>query len=72
MDEHEVAWPTGMSDQDPASRERPLVFNSQGFLVAILAQNPACCETEQAPELAWSKSDRAPTGMRERPLEVTT
>jgi hypothetical protein len=36
MDEHEVVWPTGMSDQDPAARARPLVFNPQGFLVAIL------------------------------------
>jgi hypothetical protein len=27
MDEREVAWPTGMSDQDPAARDRPLVFN---------------------------------------------
>jgi hypothetical protein len=26
----------GMSDQDPAARDRPLVFNPQGFLVAIL------------------------------------
>jgi len=36
MSANEVAWPTGMSDQDPAARERPLVFNPQGFLVAIL------------------------------------
>ena len=36
MGEHEVVWPTGMSDQDPAARDRPLVFNPQGFLVAIL------------------------------------
>jgi hypothetical protein len=32
----EVAWPTGMSDHDPAARDRPLVFNPQGFLVAVL------------------------------------
>jgi hypothetical protein len=36
MGEHEVVWPTGMSDQDPAARDRPLVFNPQGFLAAIL------------------------------------
>jgi hypothetical protein len=36
MPANEVAWPTGMSDQDPAARDRPLVFNPQGFLVAIL------------------------------------
>jgi hypothetical protein len=36
MTEKEVPWPTGMSDQDPAARDRPLVFNPQGFLVAIL------------------------------------
>jgi hypothetical protein len=36
MDDDEVVWPTGMSDQDPAARDRPLVFNPQGFLVAIL------------------------------------
>ena len=34
MNENEVVWPTGMSDQDPAARDRPLVFNPQGFLVA--------------------------------------
>jgi hypothetical protein len=36
MTANEVVWPTGMSDQDPAARERPLFFNPQGFLVAIL------------------------------------
>jgi hypothetical protein len=36
MSEDDVVWPTGMSDQDPAARERPLVFNPHGFLVAIL------------------------------------
>jgi hypothetical protein len=36
QDDHEVVWPTGMSDQDPAARERPLIFNPEGFLVAIL------------------------------------
>jgi hypothetical protein len=36
MDEHEVAWPTGMSEQDPPARARPLVFNPTGFLVVML------------------------------------
>ena len=36
MNANEVAWPTGMSDQDLPARARPLVFNPQGFLVAIL------------------------------------
>ena len=36
MDEHEVVWPMGMSDQDPSLADRPLMFNPKGFLVAIL------------------------------------
>jgi hypothetical protein len=36
MDEHEVVWPMGMSDQDPSLANRPLLFNPKGFLVAIL------------------------------------
>jgi hypothetical protein len=35
QEDHGVVWPTGMSDQDPAAQERPLVFNPEGFLVAI-------------------------------------
>ena len=34
-------WPPGMSGQDPAARDRPLVFNPQGFLVAILEDTDA-------------------------------
>jgi hypothetical protein len=30
-----------MSGQDPAARDRPLVFNPQGFLVAILEDTDA-------------------------------
>jgi hypothetical protein len=45
MDEHEVAWPMGMSDQDPSLGARPLAFNPQGFLVAILQDND---QAEQA------------------------
>ena len=36
MDGDEVVWPTGMTDQDPSARSRPMVFRPQGFLVAIL------------------------------------
>jgi hypothetical protein len=36
MSANHIAWPTGMSEQDPAARARPLFFNPQGFLVAIL------------------------------------
>jgi hypothetical protein len=41
MDEHEVVWPMGMSDQDPAVGDRPLTFNPRGFLVAILDDDDA-------------------------------
>ena len=63
MDEHEVVWPTGMSDQDPAVRERPLVFNPQGFLVAILQDND---QAEQA------RATLAEAGFAERDLRVYT
>ena len=36
QEDHGVVWPTGMSDQDPAARDRPLIFNPEGFLIAIL------------------------------------
>jgi hypothetical protein len=36
MEDQEVVWPMGMSDQDPSLAERPLTFNPKGFLVAIL------------------------------------
>jgi hypothetical protein len=36
MNDHPVAWPTGMTEHDPPARARPLVFNPKGFLVAIL------------------------------------
>jgi HSP20 family molecular chaperone IbpA len=63
MDEHEVAWPTGMSDQDPAARDRPLVFNPQGFLVAILEDDD---QAEQA------RATLAEAGFAERDLRVYT
>jgi hypothetical protein len=60
MNADEVVWPTGMSDQDPAARERPLVFNPQGFLVAILEDaGPA----EQA-RAALAAAGFAETGLR--------
>jgi hypothetical protein len=63
MDEHEVAWPTGMSDQDPAARERPLVFNPRGFLVAIL---------EDADKAEQAKAALADAGFADRDLRVYT
>jgi hypothetical protein len=47
MSANEVAWPTGMSGHDPAARDRPLVFNPQGFLVAIL-EDPDQAEQAKA------------------------
>ena len=63
MDEHEVVWPTGMSDQDPAARERPLVFAPEGFLVAILA------DADQAEQ---AKAALVEAGFAERDLRVYT
>jgi hypothetical protein len=61
MPANEVAWPTGMSDQDPAARERPLVFNPQGFLVAIL---------EDADQAEQAKATLAAAGFADRDLRV--
>ena len=36
MTANQVAWPMGMSDQDPSLGARPLAFNPQGFLVTII------------------------------------
>ena len=63
MDEPEVAWPTGMSDQDPPARERPLVFNPQGFLVAIL---------EDADQAERARAALADAGFADRDLRVYT
>jgi hypothetical protein len=63
MDEHEVAWPTGMSDQEPAARDRPLVFNPQGFLVAIL---------DDADQAEQAKATLAEAGFAGRDLRVYT
>jgi hypothetical protein len=32
MDDHEIIWPTGMFEGEPPARERPLVFNPEGWL----------------------------------------
>ena len=63
MSANEVAWPTGMSDQDPAARERPLFFNPQGFLVAIL---------EDAYQAEQAKVALAEAGFADRDLRVYT
>jgi hypothetical protein len=63
MTANEVAWPTGMSDQDPAARDRPLVFNPQGFLVAILEDD------DQAKQ---AKATLAKSGFADRDLRVYT
>ena len=63
MDEHEVVWPTGMSDQDPATRARPLVFNPQGFLAAIL---------EDADQAEQARAALAGVGFADRDLRVYT
>jgi hypothetical protein len=63
MNENEVVWPTGMSDQDPAARDRPLVFNPEGFLVAILT------DADQAEQ---AKTTLADAGFAERDRRVYT
>jgi len=63
MNANEVVWPTGMSDQDPAARARPLFFNPQGFLVAILQDDD---QAEQA------KATLAEAGFAQGDLRVYT
>ena len=63
MDDDEVVWPTGMSDQDPAARGRPLVFAPEGFLVAIL---------QDADQAEQAKTTLAEAGFAERDLRVYT
>jgi hypothetical protein len=63
MNANEVVWPTGMSDQDPAARDRPLFFNPQGFLVAIL---------EDANQAEQAKATLADAGFADRDLRVYT
>jgi hypothetical protein len=52
-----------MSDQDPAARDRPLFFNPQGFLVAIL---------EDADQAEQAKAALAEAGFAETNLRVYT
>ena len=63
MSANDVVWPTGMSDQDPAARDRPLFFNPQGFLVAIL---------EDADQAEQAKATLAAAGFADRDLRVYT
>jgi hypothetical protein len=63
MNANEVVWPTGMSDQDPAARERPLFFNPQGFLVAIL---------NDADQAEQAKATLAEAGFAQTDLRVYT
>jgi hypothetical protein len=63
MNANEVVWPTGMSDQDPAARDRPLFFNPEGFLVAILK------DADQADQ---AKVTLADAGFAEGDLRVYT
>jgi hypothetical protein len=63
MSANQVVWPTGMSDQDPAARARPLFFNPQGFLVAIL---------DDADQAEHAKVALADAGFADRDLRVYT
>jgi hypothetical protein len=63
MSANQVPWPTGMSDQDPAARDRPLFFNPKGFLVAIL---------EDADQAEQAKATLVEAGMADRDLQVYT
>ena len=63
MSANQVPWPTGMSDQDPGARDRPLFFNPQGFLVAIL---------EDADQAEQARAALAAAGYAEGDLRVYT
>jgi hypothetical protein len=63
MSANQVAWPMGMSDQDPSLGARPLAFNPQGFLVAIL---------QDADQAEQAKATLAQAGFAERDLRVYT
>jgi hypothetical protein len=63
MSANEVAWPTGMSEQDPAARARPLFFNPQGFLVAIVSD---------ADQAEHARAALAEAGFAETDLRVYT
>jgi hypothetical protein len=63
MTANQVDWPTGMSGQDPEARAQPLVFNPQGFLVAIM---------EDADQAEQARATLAAAGFAERDLRVYT
>jgi hypothetical protein len=63
MSANDVVWPTGMSDQDPVARERPLFFNPQGFLVAVL---------EDADQAERARAALADAGFADHDLRVYT
>jgi hypothetical protein len=52
-----------MSDQDPAARDRPLFFNPQGFLVAIV---------QDADQAERARAALAEAGFADRDLRVYT
>jgi hypothetical protein len=63
MDEREVVWPMGLSDQDPSLADRPLAFNPKGFLVAILEDDDSAEQARAALQAA---------GFADRDLRVYT
>jgi hypothetical protein len=63
MTANQVAWPMGMSDQDPSLGARPLAFNPQGFLVAIL---------EDADQAEQAKAGLVEAGFASTELRVYT
>jgi hypothetical protein len=63
MTANQVAWPMGMSDQDPSLGARPLAFNPQGFLIAIL---------EDADQAEQAKAGLVEAGFASTELRVYT
>jgi hypothetical protein len=63
MSANQVVWPMGMTDQDPSLGARPLVFDPQGFLVAIL---------EDADQAEQAKAALVEAGFAETDLRVYT
>jgi hypothetical protein len=57
MADDEIVWPVGMTDQNPDSPSRPMVFDPDGFLIAILA-DPAEAERAAAALRAAGFADR--------------
>ena len=57
MDDDEVVWPWGMSDQDPDPASRPWIFSPRGFMVAIL-EDSAAAERARTALLETGFADR--------------